>query len=82
LNDSAFRLWKTHLAQNLCFCTNVVGNDLFLESPNLVVANPNLLVANPNLLVANPNLLVGNPNLLIENPENRNLLVRNHIGRK
>jgi hypothetical protein len=62
--------------------TNVVENDLFLESPNLVVANPNLVVGNRHLLVENPNLLVENRSLLVENRDllvgNRNLLVGNH----
>jgi hypothetical protein len=71
-NGSAFRLRETHLGPNLCFCTNVVENDLFLESPNLVVGNPSLLVGNPNLLVGNRDLLVGN----------RNWLVGNLFGRK
>jgi hypothetical protein len=31
----AVLLAKIHLGPNLCFCTNVVENDLFLESPNL-----------------------------------------------
>jgi hypothetical protein len=51
-------------------------NDLFLESPNLVVGNPNLLVGNPNLLDGNPSLLVRNRDLLVGN---RNLLVGNHL---
>jgi hypothetical protein len=54
-------------------------NDLFLESPNFVVANPNLVVENPSLLVGNPNLLVGNRDLLVGN---RNLLAGNLFDRK
>jgi hypothetical protein len=48
--------WKNPFGTNLCFHTNMVENDLFLESPNLVVANPNLVVGDSNLR----NLLVGN----------------------
>jgi hypothetical protein len=59
-NGSAFRLGKTHLGPNRCFCTSMVENDLFLESPNLLVGNLNLLVGNPNFVVENRNLFVGN----------------------
>jgi hypothetical protein len=57
---------ETHLESNLCFCTSMVENDLFLESPSWLVGNPDLLVGNPNLLVGNRHLLVGNHNLLVE----------------